>query len=96
MDRTFAEVRAAFRAWEETQAGPETPVPMQAAFEAMRDAARRTTGCVVDDAQAWAERRVDDAEFERAMMRLLLALACDAWCQGTLGAREQRDRDPGA
>ncbi len=94
MDRTFAEVRAAFRAWEEAQAGPETPVPVQAAFEAMRAAARRATDRVVDDAQAWAARAVDDAAFEQAMMRLLLALACDAWCQGTMAAREQRGHDP--
>ena len=87
MDPTFTDVRAAFRAWEEAQAEPETPVPVQAAYEAMRAAARRTTGRVVDDAQVWAERRGDDAAFERAVMRLLLALACDAWCQGALAAR---------
>jgi hypothetical protein len=96
MDRTFAEVRVAFRAWEEAQAGPGAPAPVQAAFDAMRAAARRATGRVVDDAQAWAARRVDDAEFERALMRLLLALACDAWCQGTMAAREQQSHDPGA
>ena len=91
MDRTFTEVRAAFRAWEQTQAEPEIPVPVQAAYEAMRSAARRATGRVVDDAHAWAARAVDDAEFEQAMMRLLLALACDAWRQGTMAARKDED-----
>jgi hypothetical protein len=95
MDRTFAEVRGAFRAWEETQAGPEAPVPVQAAYEAMRAAARRATGRVVLDARAWSNLLTADADFEQAVMRLLLALACDAWCQGTMAAREQRGHEAG-
>jgi len=95
MDRTFAEVSAAYRAWACAQDAVAPPVPVQAAFEAMRDAARRTTGRIVLDARAWSNLLTDDAAFERAIMALALALACDAWCQGTLAAREQRGQDSG-
>ena len=95
MDRTFAEVSAAYRAWASAQDEVATPAPVQAAFDAMRDAARRTTGRIVGDARAWSNLVTDDAEFERAVMALALALACDAWCQGTMAARERHGHEAG-
>ena len=90
MDRTFAEVRAAFAAWAQADARGEAPAGgEQAAHAATREAARRMADLALGEARAWAHGAIGDAELHRRLSALARRLAAAAWLQGGAAERER-------
>lgn len=91
MDRTFAEVRAAFDVWARADGALGGDGPPAAAYDAVRDTARRVARQGLLDMRAWASGELAEEALAARLTALVTRAAAAAWWQGAAAARDGED-----